>query len=80
MPFHNFGGDASESGDDEASRRALPVHDGAAAGSLFGAGAGEEPETVAAYDTALVPESGSKPDVLDGLRREARGSVRGHRV
>ena len=64
MPFHNFGGDASESGDDDASR-ALPVHGGAAAGSLFGGGERAEPETVAAYDTAPVPESGSKPNVLD---------------
>jgi hypothetical protein len=60
MPFHTFGGDASESGDDEASRRALPVHDGAAAGSLFGGGAGDETGTVAAY---TAPARDTKPDV-----------------
>ena len=68
MPFHNFGGDASESGDDAASR-ALPVHDGAAAGSLFGGGAGEEPETVAAY-TAYVRDA--MPDVDDEGREHAK--------
>ena len=68
MPFHNFGGDASESGDDEASR-ALPVHDGAAAGSLFGGGAGEEPETVAAY---TAPVRDAMPDVDDEGREHAK--------
>ena len=60
MPFHTFGGDASESGDDEASRNALLVHDGAAAGSLFGGGTGDETGTVAAY---TAPARDAKPDV-----------------